>query len=197
MRSIEYSTKSRLTTKMRPRSLTVVHFRVYWSFLYGGFRAADASSATLAPGRTFSSMKTSLMRELITLAPTGTYDLDQSTTPDVVRISKLSSIFTHKSRAGGTQHKDPSTSRSPSCLGRVCLGSKREGYGILFQIPIFRHARSGESNHLAHFFRWNARPHSRHRCHVHRQCNDNHMHRLQLTLLLFTTPYLSMSPPSQ
>ena len=54
--------------------------------------AADASSATLAPGRTFSSMKTSLIRPFTTLALTGAYDLDQSTTPEVVNISKLSSM---------------------------------------------------------------------------------------------------------
>ena len=80
------------TTKIRPRSFALLHFSVYWSFLYAGFLAADASSVTLAPGSTFSSIKTSRMRALITLALTGAYDLDQSTTPDVVRISKLSSI---------------------------------------------------------------------------------------------------------
>ena len=146
---MKFSAHCLLTTNMRPRSLAVVHFRVYWSFLYGGFRAADASSATLAPGRTFSSMKTSLMSELITLAPTGTYDLDHSTTPDVVRISKLSSIFAYNCCAGGTRRKDPST---PSCLGRVWLGSKREGYGMHFQIPIFRHARAEDSEHLSIYF---------------------------------------------
>lgn len=39
------------------------------------------------------SIKTSLIRLLIMLAPTSAYDLDQSTTPDVVTISKVSNMF--------------------------------------------------------------------------------------------------------
>ena len=81
------------TTNIKPRSFTVVHFKVYRSFLYGGLRAAEASSAMLAPGRTFSSMKTSWMSPLMILALTGAYERDHNTTPEVVRISKLSSIL--------------------------------------------------------------------------------------------------------
>ena len=40
----------------------------------------------------FSSMKTSLMRPSIKVAPTGTYDLDHNTTPEVVIISKASNM---------------------------------------------------------------------------------------------------------
>ncbi len=80
------------TTKMSPKSLTLAHFNVYWSRLYEGFCVADVSSATLAPGRTFSSMKTSLMKPLIMLLLTGAYDFDHRTTPEVVSISKPSSI---------------------------------------------------------------------------------------------------------
>ena len=54
---------------------------------------AEVSSAIFAPGRTFSSMKTSLMRLLITLVLTEANDLDHKTTPEVVRISKLSSMI--------------------------------------------------------------------------------------------------------
>jgi hypothetical protein len=43
-------------------------------------------------GTTFSSIKTSLIRLLMTCAPTGAYDLDQRTTPEVVKISKASNI---------------------------------------------------------------------------------------------------------
>jgi hypothetical protein len=40
----------------------------------------------------FSSMKTSEMKLLMMAGLTGVYALDQRTTPDVVRISKVSSI---------------------------------------------------------------------------------------------------------
>lgn len=55
--------------------------------------AAEISSATPAPGRVRSSMKTFVMRLLIIEGLVGANDLDQSTTPDVVRISKLSNIL--------------------------------------------------------------------------------------------------------
>ena len=77
---------------MSPNSLTVVHLRVCWSCLYGGLFAAEISSPTAAPERVRSSMKTSLMRLLMTEGLTGAYDLDHKTTPVVVRISKVSSI---------------------------------------------------------------------------------------------------------
>ena len=44
-------------------------------------------------GRTFSSMKTSLMRLLTTVALTSILDLDHSTIPEVVTISKASNIL--------------------------------------------------------------------------------------------------------
>jgi len=81
-----------LTTKIRPRSFAVVHFRVYFSFLYGAFLEALLSSPVLLPEGTFSSMKTSLIRALMMFELTGAYALDHSTTPDVVSISKESSI---------------------------------------------------------------------------------------------------------
>jgi hypothetical protein len=82
----------KLTTKMIPNSLTKVHFRVFWSLLYGGFVAADCESlmAALEP---FSSIKTSLMKLLIRSDLTGVNVLDQRTTPDVVRISKVSNML--------------------------------------------------------------------------------------------------------
>lgn len=82
------------TTKIKPRSLAVLHRSVYFSLRYGGLRAALASSVVLeaAAGRR-SSMKTSLIRLLITFGLTGAYDLLHSTTPEVVRISKVSSMF--------------------------------------------------------------------------------------------------------
>ena len=52
-----------------------------------------ASSATFAGGWTFSSIKTSLMRPLMMLALTGVNDLDHRTTPEAVKISKLSNIL--------------------------------------------------------------------------------------------------------
>jgi hypothetical protein len=80
-----------LTTKMIPNSLTRVHLRVCWSLLYGGFVAADWFSVkAVAP--LFSSMKVSAMKLLMTEGLTGAYVLDHSTTPDVVRISNVSSI---------------------------------------------------------------------------------------------------------
>lgn len=83
------------TTKIKPRSLAVLHRSVYFSLRYGGLRAALASSVVLeaAAGRR-SSMKTSLIRLLITFDETGAYCLRQRTMPDVVRISKASSILT-------------------------------------------------------------------------------------------------------
>lgn len=73
----------------------MVHFRVYLSFLNTGLRVADTSLAVVvatAFGTMLSSMKISLMRLLIMFALTGAYDLDQRTTPEVVSISKLSSM---------------------------------------------------------------------------------------------------------
>lgn len=50
------------------------------------------SSAAVAPGRTFSSMNTSLRKPLIRLELKGAYDLDHRTTPEVVKISNPSSM---------------------------------------------------------------------------------------------------------
>lgn len=81
------------TTNISPRSFTSVHFSVYFSYLKDGFGADNPSPASVVAGRTFSSMKTSLIRLFTTFAPTGAFDLDQRTTPEVVRISKQSNIF--------------------------------------------------------------------------------------------------------
>jgi len=78
---------------MRPRSFAVVHFSVYLSFLYVGLRAEIVSMDAPAAVVMVSSMKTSLMKLLMILGLTLLYDLDQSTTPDVVRISKESSMM--------------------------------------------------------------------------------------------------------
>ena len=79
------------TTKIIPRSFTKVHFRVCWSALYGGLLEADwpPFAPTVA---VFSSMKTSEMKLFIIDGLMGAYDRDQRTTPDVVRISKVSSM---------------------------------------------------------------------------------------------------------
>lgn len=70
---------------MRPKSFALLHFNVYFSFL----KAVEAPSVST----TFSSMKTSLIRLLMICEPTGAYDRDHRTTPDVVIISKASNIF--------------------------------------------------------------------------------------------------------
>jgi hypothetical protein len=75
------------TTNIRPRSLTSVYFSVYLSYLYVGLLEAFTA------GRTFSSIKTSLMRLLTAAAPMDEELRDQSTTPEVVNISKASSIL--------------------------------------------------------------------------------------------------------
>lgn len=77
---------SPLTTKIRPRSLTSVYFRVYLSYLYVGLLKA------LTVGRTFSSIKTSLMRLFTAVAPIEEVLRDQSTTPEVVKTSNASSM---------------------------------------------------------------------------------------------------------
>jgi hypothetical protein len=87
---------SRQTTNIKPRSFAVVHFRVYLSLLYIGFLAADVSVDAPAPDEAVdieSSMKTSLMKLLMILGDTELYVFDQSTTPEVVRTSKESSIL--------------------------------------------------------------------------------------------------------
>ncbi len=76
-----------LTTKMRPKSLTAVHLNVNLSFRYGGFL-----SVFVCVLERRSSMNMSEIRELTTLALTGRYVLDHSTTPEVEMISKQSSI---------------------------------------------------------------------------------------------------------
>nr|POE79728.1 hypothetical protein CFP56_07793 [Quercus suber] len=83
------STKARLlpTTNTRPRSFALVHFKVYLSFLY---EVLGPPSCALLPR---SSMKTSLIRLLITFEDSGAYCFRQSTIPEVVRISKASSIM--------------------------------------------------------------------------------------------------------
>lgn len=93
----------RRTTNISPRSFAVVHFKVYLSFLYVGFRAAEASlNVEPTPlGAAVSSMKTSLIRELMTLALTGAYDLDQRTIPDVVIISNESSMVAVRTGVDG------------------------------------------------------------------------------------------------
>jgi hypothetical protein len=55
--------------------------------------AAEISSAIPAPGKVRSSMKTFVMRLLMMEGLVGVYDLDHSTTPDVVIISKESNIL--------------------------------------------------------------------------------------------------------
>lgn len=55
--------------------------------------AAETSSAMPAPGRVFSSIKTLVMRLLIMAGLMDEYVLDHSTTPEVVRISKVSNIL--------------------------------------------------------------------------------------------------------
>lgn len=79
-------TMPRLTTKIKPRSLAVVHFIVCPSRLYVGFWELVGSIPAL------SSMKTSLIKPFIVPALTRTYDFDQRTTPEVVMISKASSM---------------------------------------------------------------------------------------------------------
>lgn len=74
---------------------------------------------------TFSSMNTSLIKPLMRLVLTGAYDRDQSTTPDVVKISKLSSMVesgvkikvknrSQEGRRGGGVERNP----LKECLGR-------------------------------------------------------------------------------
>lgn len=75
------------TTNIKLNSLLRRHLRVYFSFLKTG----DTPAAFC--GTTFSSIKTSLIRLLTICAPTGAYDLDHRTTPEVVRISKASNMM--------------------------------------------------------------------------------------------------------
>lgn len=82
---------------MTPSSLTSVHFRVCWSLLYAGFAAADCESRRAVPPL-FSSMKVSAMKLLTTEGLTGAYVRDQRTTPDVVRISNVSSMAAREGR---------------------------------------------------------------------------------------------------
>lgn len=77
---------SLLTTNIRPRSFTRVYFRVYLSYLYVGLLEV------LTVGRTFSSIKTSLIRLLTAVAPIDEVVRDQRTTPDVVKTSKASNM---------------------------------------------------------------------------------------------------------
>lgn len=86
---MRHATTTKLTTKIRLNSLTLFHFRVYFSFLNTG----KAPFVEALCGTTFSSIKTSLIRLLITCDPTGAYDFDHSTTPEVVKISKASNIL--------------------------------------------------------------------------------------------------------
>ena len=72
---------------MSPKSFEAVHFNVYPSFLYVGFEPASSGCGSMR-----SSMKTSRIKLLMTLAPTGTYVRDQRTTPEVVNISKVSNM---------------------------------------------------------------------------------------------------------
>jgi hypothetical protein len=51
------------------------------------------SSAIPAPGKVRSSMKTLVIRLLMIEGLIGVYDFDHSTTPEVVRISKVSNIL--------------------------------------------------------------------------------------------------------
>lgn len=85
--------RARRTTKIKLSSFTVVHFKVCCSYLYEGLLAAEISSAMPAPGSVRSSMKTLVMRLLMIEGLVGAYDFDHRTTPDVVRISKESSIL--------------------------------------------------------------------------------------------------------
>ena len=51
------------------------------------------SSAIPTPGKVRSSMKTLVIRLLMIEGLIGVYDFDHSTTPEVVRISKVSNIL--------------------------------------------------------------------------------------------------------
>jgi hypothetical protein len=75
------------TTKISPTSFDAVHFSVYPSFLYVGFEPASSGCGSMR-----SSINTSRIKLLITLAPTGTYVRDHRTTPEVVNISKVSNM---------------------------------------------------------------------------------------------------------
>ena len=109
------------TTNISPNSLTRVYFNVYLSTLYAGCRPSPAA----AIGRAFSSMKTSLIRLLTTFEPIGILCLDQTTTPDVVIISKQSNILAPKcialpkesalvNTAGGGQFVEKTQMMSPA-----------------------------------------------------------------------------------
>ena len=81
------------TTKMSSKSFAVVQRRVYFSFLYRRLGLlVRTSSLTALPGY-LSSMKTSRINEFITPGPIGVNVLDQRTTPEVVSISKVSSML--------------------------------------------------------------------------------------------------------
>ncbi len=105
---------------MSPSSLTKVHLSVWWSVRYGALPAADDGAS---PALLFSSMKTSKMKLLMTEALTGAYVRDHSTTPDVVRISKVSSIA---QRIGG----DLLCSFQDAKLAECCGGKLYSPYAV-------------------------------------------------------------------
>lgn len=74
-----------------PNSFTNVHRRVCCSVLYGALLAADLFAAR-APDPFFSSTNTSVMKLLMTEGLIEAHLRDHTTTPDVVTISKVSSI---------------------------------------------------------------------------------------------------------
>lgn len=76
---------------MMPSSLTKVHLKVCCSVLYGALLAAELF-ALRAPEALFSSTNTSVMKLFITDGLIGAHFRDQTTTPEVVTISKVSNI---------------------------------------------------------------------------------------------------------
>lgn len=76
---------------MMPSSLTKVHLKVCCSVLYGALLAAELF-ALRAPEALFSSTNTSVMKLLMTDGLMGAHLRDQTTTPEVVTISKVSNM---------------------------------------------------------------------------------------------------------
>jgi hypothetical protein len=64
------------------------------------------SSAIPAPGKVRSSMKTLVIRLLMIEGLIGVYDFDHSTTPEVVRISKVSNILPWQDMLGKVTQSD-------------------------------------------------------------------------------------------
>lgn len=81
----------RRTTKMMPSSLTNVQRSVCCSVLYGALLAAEVLVFNM-PEALFSSTNTSVMKLLMMEGLTGAHFRDHTTTPDVVTISKVSSM---------------------------------------------------------------------------------------------------------